>query len=227
MINKLKLILVGIVAVLAVLIVIKTNGNTLEVFKDTSISNKTSIEKIIHLLNYDKSKFTFDIVENSLNINYTTELVNYKNLEKNASILFYLVKDLRIINYKIGEQIYSFKYDKIALIYNDFIDINIDKINKRYENKNFSNMYLGNIGGKSDLFDTSDLCLDNDIELLRNDEFVYYITCSEIDSVIVVNNNKEYKLLESLEEGIVNIEDLMDTNLKISKEKVNNENIGE
>lgn len=224
--NKIKIILTGILVVLTILIVIKINGNTLEVFKDTSISNKTSIEKIIRLLDYDRSKYTFDIAENSLDINYTTELVNYKNLEKNASILFYLVNDLKIINYKIGDKTYSFKYDKIALIYNNFVDINIDKINKRYTSENFSNVYLGNIDGKTDLFDTSDLCLDNDIELLRNAEFVYFITCSDIDSVIVVNDNKEYKLLDALDKNIINAQDLMETNLKISKEKVKNENIG-
>ncbi len=226
MMNKLKIIFIGIAVILTTLIVIINNGNTLELFKNTPINNKNRIEKIIRLLDYDKSKFTFDVIENSLNINYTTELVNYKNLEKNASILFYLISDLKIINYKIGAETYSFRYDKIALIYNDFIDINIDKINKRYTNKNFSKVYLGNIGGKIDLFDTSDLCLDNYIELLRNDEFVYHITCSSIDSVIVVNDNREYKLLESLEKGIINIDDLMNVNLKISKEKVNNENIG-
>lgn len=224
MINKIKIILIGI-SISLFLFVINSNYNTLETFKNTSIDNKEQIEKIIHLLNYDKSEFTLDIIENNLDINYKTERVNYKDLEKNASVLFYLIDGLDTINYQINNQDYLFKYDKISLIYDDFKDIDIRKINERYKNKYFSEIYLGNINGKIDLFDISELCIDNYLELARNDDYVYYITCSSLDSVIVINDNIEYNLLEALERGIINIDDLMDTNLKISKEKVENESI--
>lgn len=224
MINKIKIILIGI-SISLFLFVINSNYNTLETFKNTSIDNKEQIEKIIHLLNYDKSEFTLDIIENNLDINYKTESVNYKDLEKNASVLFYLIDGLDTINYQINNQDYLFKYDKISLIYDDFKDIDIRKINERYKNKYFSEIYLGNINGKIDLFDISELCIDNYLELARNDDYVYYITCSSLDSVIVINDNIEYNLLEALERSIINIDDLMDTNLKISKEKVENESI--
>ena len=197
----------------------------LEKFKNTSIDNKERIEKIIHLLNYDKSEFTLDITEDNININYETERVNYKDLEKNASILFYLINGLHTINYQINDQDYMFNYDKVSLIYDDFKDTDIKKINERYKNKYFSQIYLGNINGEFDLFDISEVCLDNYIELARNKDYVYYITCSSLDSVIVINGNIEYTLLEALGKDIINVDDLMNINLKISKEKVGNESI--
>lgn len=223
--NKIKIILIGISIILA-LFIINSSYNILEKFKNTSIDNKERIEKIIHLLNYDKSEFTLDITEDNININYETERVNYKDLEKNASVLFYLVNGLHTINYQINDQDYMFNYDKVSLIYDDFKDTDIKKINERYKNKYFSQIYLGNINGEFDLFDISEVCLDNYIELARNKDYVYYITCSSLDSVIVINNgNIEYTLLEALGKDIINVDDLMNINLKISKEKVGNESI--
>ncbi|MCI9434884.1 MAG: hypothetical protein HFI86_06420 [Bacilli bacterium] len=222
--NKIKIILIGISIILA-LFIINSSYNILEKFKNTSIDNKERIEKIIHLLNYDKSEFTLDITEDNININYETERVNYKDLEKNASILFYLINGLHTINYQINDQNYMFNYDKVSLIYDDFKDTDIKKINERYKNKYFSQIYLGNINGEFDLFDISEVCLDNYIELARNKDYVYYITCSSLDSVIVINGNIEYTLLEALGKDIINVDDLMNINLKISKEKVGNESI--
>lgn len=222
--NKIKIILIGISIILA-LFIINSSYNILEKFKNTSIDNKERIEKIIHLLNYDKSEFTLDITEDNININYETERVNYKDLEKNASVLFYLVNGLHTINYQINDQDYMFNYDKVSLIYDDFKDTDIKKINERYKNKYFSQIYLGNINGEFDLFDISEVCLDNYIELARNKDYVYYITCSSLDSVIVINGNIEYTLLEALGKDIINVDDLMNINLKISKEKVGNESI--
>ncbi len=224
MINKMKIVFICLSSILLLFII---NGNyySLEKFRNTSINNSKQLEKIIYLLNYDKSEFTFDIIENNLYINYKTERVNYKDLEKNASILFYLIDGLDNINYQINNQDYLFKYDKIALIYDNFNNVDIGKINKRYKSKYFDEIYLGNIDGKTDLFDISEVCLDNYLELGYDNDYIYYITCSSLDSVIVINGNKEYQLLEALEDGIININDLMDTNLKISKEKVKNESI--
>lgn len=222
--NKIKIILIGISIILA-LFIINSSYNMLEKFKNTSIDNKERIEKIIHLLNYDKSEFTLDITEDNININYETERVNYKDLEKNASILFYLINSLHTVNYQINDQNYMFNYDKVSLIYDDFKDTDIKKINERYKNKYFSQIYLGNINGEFDLFDISEVCLDNYIELARNKDYVYYITCSSLDSVIVINGNIEYTLLEALGKDIINVDDLMNINLKISKEKVGNESI--
>lgn len=222
--NYLKIILSLIIVIISIIFVIQTKDSNLEIFKNTSISDNSKIEKILYLLDYGKEKFTFDINKNSLNIKYSIESFNYKTLEKNASILFYLIDDLKIINYEIGEKNYSFVYDDISLIYNDFNDIDISIINERYNGENFSNLYLGNINGNVDIFDTSDLCLDNDFELLTTEEYVYYITCSEVDSIMVISSNKKYTLLSALENKIIKIDDLFKTNLQIGRRRIDNEN---
>lgn len=222
--NFFKIILTVIIATISIIFIMQKKGDNLEIFKNTNISDNTRIEKILHLLDYGKNKFEYHINENSLNIDYSLEIFNYKTLEKNASILFYLIDDLKFINYEINDDNYSFSYDKISLIYNNFNDIRINDINGRYKDKNFSYLYLGNINGNIDIFDTSDLCLDNYWELSTTDEYVYYITCSEIGNVIVVKDGIEYNLLSALEKGLVKIDDLFETNLKINRRSIDNEN---
>ncbi len=221
--NIFKIILFGIITIISIFIIIKNKNVNLEIFKSTNINDINRIEKILNLLDYGKDKFKFDINESSLNINYSIESFNYKTLEKNASILFYLIDGLKTINYEINGDSYIFTYDNISLIYHNFSNTNIDNINERYKGKNFSNLYLGNINGNIDIFDTSDLCLDNYWEILTTDEYVYYITCSEIGNVLVVKNDKEYTLLSALENEIIKIDDLFRTNLKISRRSVDNE----
>lgn len=226
--NKLKIILMSISVVFAI-VTIKLNTNSnLEIFKGTNLENYDRVDKVLKLIDYGKILQSVENLNDSLIINYDTEIFNYKTLEKNASILFYLLNDLKVITYKINNEIYSFDYDKIALIYNNFDNINISDINNRYKSKYFSSIYLGNINGQIDLFDTSDICLENYIELYQDKEFVYYITCSDIDDIIVVADNKEYKLHDALKLNIIQIDDLFDTNIKIKKDGLDRyENISE
>lgn len=223
--NRIKIIIIGILSVVSLLFVIQNNENNLELFKNTSLNDNKKIDKLLHLLNYGKNEFVFDIKDGSLNIDYSVEIFNYKTLEKNASILFYLIDGLNTINYQINDANYTFTYDKISLIYDGYNDGDINLINDRYKNEKFSNLYLGNINGKIDLFDTSDLCLDNFLELETTDEYIYYITCSSIDSIIVVMDDIEYDLLSALENNLIQIDDLFEINLKISRRSVKDENI--
>lgn len=223
--NRIKIIIIGILSVVSLLFVIQNNENNLELFKNTSLNDNKKIDKLLHLLDYGKNEFVFDIKDGSLNIDYSVEIFNYKTLEKNASILFYLIDGLNTINYQINDANYTFTYDKISLIYDGYNDGDINLINDRYKNEKFSNLYLGNINGKIDLFDTSDLCLDNFLELETTDEYIYYITCSSIDSIIVVMDDIEYDLLSALENNLIQIDDLFEINLKISRRSVKDENI--
>lgn len=223
--NRIKIIIIGILSVVSLLFVIQNNENNLELFKNTSLNDNKKIDKLLHLLDYGKNEFVFDIKDGSLNIDYSIEIFNYKTLEKNASILFYLIDGLNTINYQINDANYTFTYDKISLIYDGYNDGDINLINDRYKDEKFSNLYLGNINGKIDLFDTSDLCLDNFLELETTDEYIYYITCSSIDSIIVVMDDIEYGLLSALENNLIQIDDLFETNLKISRRSVKDENI--
>lgn len=215
---KLKIILIGLLAVLSIVIIKLNSNSNLEIFRETNLSDYNKIEEILKLIDYGKNIKSFDINNSSLTIIYDVEMFNYKTLEKNSSILFYLINGLKVIDYKINNEIYSFDYDKIALIYNNFKGIKIDNINSRYDGKNFSSIYLGNINGNIDLFDTSDLCIENYIKIYQTNDYVYYITCSNIDDILVVTGNKEYKLLDALEEGVIEIDDLFNTNIKIKKD---------
>ena len=132
-------------------------------------------------------------------------------------------KDLKGINYNINNANYSFDYDKIFLIYKNSKDFNLSTINERYNSKNFDNLYLGNINGNIDLFDKSDLCITDYIEIYRDNEYVYYMTCSSVDDIVAFIDNNEYKLIEALNQEKIDINDLFDINVQMKKESINND----
>lgn len=220
--NKSKIILCCILIILYITLIFYNNN--IKVFKNTKLNETNKIEKILKKLDYGNNDFSFDISHNTLNIKYNVELYNYKTLEKNSSYLFYLVNDLENINFNIDEIEYSFNYNDISLIYNNFKKFKISDIEKRYNDKNFKNLYLGNINGNVDLFDLSDLCIEEYKEFYEDDNYKYYITCSSLDDIIVVVDNESYKLIDALNNDVISIDDLFKINVKLKKEIKNNEN---
>ncbi len=220
--NKSKIILGCILIILYITLIFYNNN--IKVFKNTKLNETNKIEKILKKLDYGNNDFSFDISHNTLNIKYNVELYNYKTLEKNSSYLFYLVNDLENINFNIDEIEYSFNYNDISLIYNNFKKFKISDIEKRYNDKNFKNLYLGNINGNVDLFDLSDLCIEEYKEFYEDDNYKYYITCSSLDDIIVIVDNESYKLIDALNNDVISIDDLFKINVKLKKETKNNEN---
>lgn len=220
--NKSKIILGCILIILYITLIFYNNN--IKVFKNTNLNETNKIEKILKKLDYGNNDFSFDISHNTLNIKYNVELYNYKTLEKNSSYLFYLVNDLENINFNIDEIEYSFNYNDISLIYNNFKKFKISDIEKRYNDKNFKNLYLGNINGNVDLFDLSDLCIEEYKEFYEDDNYKYYITCSSLDDIIVIVDNESYKLIDALNNDVISIDDLFKINVKLKKETKNNEN---
>lgn len=220
--NKSKIILGCILIILYITLIFYNNN--IKVFKNTKLNETNKIEKILKKLDYGNNDFSFDISHNTLNIKYNVELYNYKTLEKNSSYLFYLVNDLENINFNIDEIEYSFNYNDISLIYNNFKKFKISDIEKRYNDKNFKNIYLGNINGNVDLFDLSDLCIEEYKEFYEDDNYKYYITCSSLDDIIVIVDNESYKLIDALNNDVISIDDLFKINVKLKKETKNNEN---
>ena len=220
--NKSKIILGCVLIILYITLIFYNNNIT--AFRNTKLDERDKIEKIIKKLDYGDKDFSIEISDNTLNIKYNVELYNYKTLEKNASYLFYLIDDLDTVIFNIDEVKYNFNYNNISLIYNGFKKTKISDIEKRYNNKNFKNIYLGNINGNIDLFDLSDLCIEEYKEFYEDDNYKYYITCSSLDEVIVVTDNETYKLIDALDNEKFSVDDLFKINVKVKKETKNNEN---
>lgn len=224
MINKLKIILPSILIIIVTFVIFYSKNFSLNLLKNTDLSDIESIKKILKKLEYGEEDFSFKTLNKTLIVDYDIELYNYKTFEKNASYLFYLINDLENIVFNIDETKYSFNYNNISLIYNGFKKTKISDIEKRYNNKNFNNVYLGNINGNIDLFDSSDLCIEEYKEFYEDDNYKYYITCSSLDDVIVVIDNESYKLVDALNDKKFSIDDLFKINVKLKKEVKNNEN---
>ena len=224
MINKLKIILPSILIIIVTFVIFYSKNFSLNLLKNTDLSDIENIKKILKKLDYGEEDFSFKTLNKTLIVDYDIELYNYKTFEKNASYLFYLINDLENIVFNIDETKYSFNYNNISLIYNGFKKTKISDIEKRYNNKNFNNVYLGNINGNIDLFDSSDLCIEEYKEFYEDDNYKYYITCSSLDDVIVVIDNESYKLVDALNDKKFSIDDLFKINVKLKKEVKNNEN---
>lgn len=218
--KNIKIILAGLLLIICLFIFSLNKNISLEMLKNTNLSDNKKIETILKKIDYGNSEFEFSVKSNKIIINYNIEFFDYKTLEKNSSILFYLLNDLDEIEYSMNDGNYIFYDSKIENIYEDFSNITIKTINKRYDTEYFSYIYLGNINGNIDIFDTSDLCLENYLELYRDDNYIYYITCSDINDVIVVDSGKEFTLLEALDKKIILVDDLFDTNIKIKKDGI-------
>ena len=224
MINKLKIILPSILIIIVTFVIFYSKNFSLNLLKNTDLSDIENIKKILKKLDYGEEDFSFKTLNKTLIVDYDIELYNYKTLEKNTSYLFYLINDLENIVFNIDEVKYNFNYNNISLIYNGFKKTKISDIEKRYTNKNFNNVYLGNINGNIDLFDSSDLCIEEYKEFYEDDNYKYYITCSSLDDVIVVIDNESYKLVDALNDKKFSIDDLFKINVKLKKEVKNNEN---
>lgn len=172
-------------------------------YKNTLLDNTNNVSTIINLLKIDKKEFS--IKGNALTINLNNNM-SYKNLEKNASIMFNLIEVDKI--FFIKDKIYSFYLNDINKIY-DVKNISIKDINNRYNFKN-DGIYMGHINNY-DIFDESISC-EEKIELLIDN---YYINCSSINDLYLYNQKEKVALKDKIKE--LNIEDLLKTNLNIIK----------
>lgn len=207
----------GALLIVMSLIFYSTNGSSLELFKETKLNEKTVVKKILEKIDQGENLKEFSISNNILNVSYDLEYVKYEILEKNSSILFYLIEDLDELNFSLNDEKFSFNRDEIEKIYRSFEAIDIKFINNRYENILFENTYLGNIDGVYDVFDVSELCLEKMEQIYQDDNFAYYISCSSLNDLILVSSNKQYKLADALEQKMITIDDLFKTSIKISK----------
>ena len=93
--NKSKNIIFIFFSVLVIIISLPffIKNSSLYFFKGTTLNEKSIVEKILKETEYGKDLKEFNILDNTLNINYDLDYIKYEILEKNSSILFYLIED--------------------------------------------------------------------------------------------------------------------------------------
>lgn len=201
--------------------------NTLSKYENTYIGDNSKVGNIISNIYSGSYMDTFSLdtkdLPYGLTINYKedTYLNIYKNLEEDALILFKLINNIDYVEFKINENIYRFDSEYIENIYENIKEIEISDISSRYNNEYFDKFtYLGHID-KYDVFDTSTTCGIDKNEIYRDNEYIYYVECSDIDALYLVNDSKKIKVKTALEKEIINTDNLFEIALKISKEVKN------
>lgn len=196
--------------------------DSLNKYQDTYLKDSSKIEKIISNLYSSSyySDFTLDNKDSGITINYKDNDYgeNYKYLEEDALLIFKLVKDVSYVEFKINNKIYSFDTEYINNIF-DIKKITINDIYQRYNNDYFKKfVYLGHID-EYDFFDTSTTCSREKSEIYSDLDYNYFVECSSVDFLYLVNNNSKIKLKTALKSSKINIADLFKTNLEISRQK--------
>lgn len=191
-------------------------NDSLEKYQNTSINDKKEIKKILLKLNGDYK--SFNIKNNKLIINYkNNEELKFEQFEENALILFNLIQDISYLEIK-ADKTYKFDIQYINNIYKNIKDTSLTQIRQRYESEYFEKfIYLGHID-KYDLFNASTSCDKDKKELYADEKNKYYVECSDIDALYLVNSESKLKLKSALEQKKFNVEELFETDLKITKE---------
>lgn len=208
----------------------ESKTNSLNDYQDTYIGDNSAVGGIISNIYSGEylDSFSLDTKElpYGITINYKEKEYGdiYSYLEKDSLILFKLINNVDYVEFNVGDNTYKFDKRYVKNIFEDINDITIEEINSRYNNKYFEEFtYLGHIS-EYDIFDTSTTCRMDKNLLYENTSFKYYIKCSDIDYLYLVNGDKKKKLKTALEENIIKIDELFQTNLKIIEEDINETN---
>lgn len=205
----------------------KDNTNDLNKYQDSYIGDNSAVGNIIANIYSGEYMDTFDLDTKELpygvTINYKKDTydVNYKNLESDALIMFKLINNIDYVEFKLSDQTYIFDKEYIENIYKNIHEIALNDIYSRYETEYFTKFtYLGHID-EYEVFDTSTTCGFDKKQIYSDSDYHYYIECSDIDALYLINGNIKKKVKTALEKNEINIETLFKTNLKISKETIN------
>ena len=201
----------------------------LEKFRGSIYTDSPSVDNIINIINQDENILDYSVTDSN---NVQSILMNYKDvsavnyyaeLEEEATILFNLINDLDIITFNMNDKEYSFYYSEINKIYSGSLAlINVDYIKKYYRNPIFNDndtTYLGNVNGIYNLIDQSTLCSEELAVIYEDANYIYSLSCSQIDYLFLITKTNEKILLkEAFDQKLITINDLLKTNLYIHKE---------
>lgn len=154
-----------------------------------------------------------------LNIDNSEEYVYipYYQLEESSALIFNIVRDVKMVLINMNEKNYVFSFDYINKIYKDVYSYKNINILNRYKDNNFQDYeYFGHVNGY-DIFDFSTSCTGIKQDLYEDNEYKYKVECSSVDELYLVNGSK-VKIKDALNNKLIAIEELNDTNLKLSKE---------
>lgn len=218
--NKLLCLIISFIFIPYILLVPLKEKQTLSDYKNTYIGDNSKVSAIIELLDLNKTSMSLQTTNEPyiLTIDLNRQIIItdiYKTLEKDSAIMFNLITNVSIINYNYKNKLYTFNFDNLNTIYNNNLrNIEIEKINERYDKFNNDYIYMGYINGY-DIFDESTFCESNEELVKKEDNIDYYITCSNLNDIYLYKENQKYKIKDKLNE--LRIEDLLKTNLNIYK----------
>lgn len=201
-----------------------SNTVDLNEYQDTYIGDNSKVGAIINEISSGAylKEFSLDTGEKpyGIIINYKDDIYGniYMDIERDALILFKLIKNIDYVEFNISDKKYTFDSNYINSIFENIKEIELHDINIRYGNEYFNNyIYLGHIG-KYDIFDTSTYCSENKNLIYSDSNYNYFIMCSTIDNLYLIDNENKIELKKAIDEKLISIDDLFNIDLKIVKE---------
>lgn len=189
---------------------VATTSNLKTVLKNSLIKDYFDQIKVT------KTKDTYQI---SISLTKNNETDLYVNLEHQAAILVNVFKNVDLVTYNQGKRVYPFSLDWLvnALTMKPN-QMTLEAIKTHYDSLPKDKIYLGNINGAYNIYDTSLVCDKNYIKFYENEFSTYELNCASVNDIELVNTaNNTFKLMTALDLKLVLPDNLFGKGLDVQR----------
>ena len=158
--------------------------------------------------------------ETTIEVSGTIDRIGYNTIDGTSS--YYVLIEGSSTLYYSDENIptltVSEKGDIVTMtVYNDKIVNLTNQTINIIEDESF----IGEITGKYLIYDRTEVCAEALEELLITDNTIYYLPCIKSETIFLINNiGEEITLRYAIDNKLVTIQELLNTNIQIYEEKV-------
>lgn len=162
----------------------------------------------------EKTDTTYQI---SVTLKSNTDSKIYENLEHQVAIITKVFKGVDLVTYTLAKRVYPFSKTWLnnAMIV-DVTNMTLEQIETHYKNLPKTKLYLGNINGLYNIYDTNVVCDETYVKFYEDTFSTYSINCADVNNIELVNTtNISYKLLTAIERKLIMPDSLLDKGLDV------------
>lgn len=189
-----------------------------------SLDSKLNSNNVRSVFAYLKNKdyyesFTLNKNTLTIEISKNSDLDLVKNIEHDSAILFNILDDLSLIVMK-DVRTYSFEFDHINTIFDyQLKEKRIFEIDRYYNHLLDHKYYLGNVNGIYNVY-SDDYCGEDLYTIYTSDDYLYEMQCNYEMVTLVDKFNNKYQLIDSINRGLINPDDLINDNFNVYKKEI-------
>lgn len=204
--------------------IIKTEYNSLQEYKGTTMKNKSRVSSILknlgisenissYVLDTHAEPYTLYIYINDI------EISHQMLFERESAVLFNVIDDVNEVIFDYKDKKYTYTINSINKIFKNIKKKDLVEIYDRYKDSKFTEyIYLGRVN-EFDVFDTSEFCeLDHQLLFNALDEN-YYLSCTVVEQIVLYGKDKKINIKEALTNRDVTEYDLLNSTIDLTTEE--------